>query len=108
MEYKEPSQELLMDEYFIKYSQEFLKLNNLHVGNEVEMNFRYEVLRPKINSSDFEKYTFRKNAKGILKLDSKRALFAESFEDMDFYENRKGKYVLIKKKSVIKIGQDSM
>lgn len=113
LEYVYPNKEKLQNEYLVKFGQEFLKLNNLNIGDEVFMEFPYEGVSQKYKSREMEKYSYKKKVKGILKLDEQGRLFAESVEDLQFYNytsngfsgrNRKSWYQPISKKSIIKFG----
>jgi hypothetical protein len=112
--YLYPDKQQLENEYLKKYGEEFLKLNNLKVGDEVEMNFDYEGISSGYGrGAEPNKYTYKKLAKGILKITHLGLLYAESIENMPFFDwvnnNRTGRarrawYQPNPKKSVIKFG----
>lgn len=103
-----PDTKRLQSEYLVNYGKEFLRLNNLNVGDEIELAFDYEVTKTRYKSRELDKYTFQKNAKGILKLDDNGFLFAESLENMQFYEYtkdfRRYYYKSVMKKSIKRFG----
>jgi len=93
------------------YKVEFLKLNNLNIGDELEVNFSYHKLHPKYRSSKMERITHKKKAIGILKEDVS-GLYVESKDKFQFYEftsngltgrQRKEWYKSIMKPSIFKI-----
>ena len=82
-------------EFLRNYGNEFLKLNSLKVGDEIELEFDYDVLRSVYKSRERNKYNYKKLAKGILKLDENQCLIAESLDDFQFYhyiQVRQGRY----------------
>lgn len=113
MEYKYPDKMKFIDAFLANYGLEFLELNNLSIGSEVEMDFKYEGLRQNPKSKEYQIFRFDKKGKGVVKSNSKGALFIESLEDMDFYISKgngrtgrdyKVNYHLEKRKAIIKIG----
>jgi len=113
LEYNFPDKAKLQNEYLVKYGEQFLILNNLKVGDEVILEFPYEGVSQKYKSREMEKYTYKKKVKGILKIDEQGRLYAESLEDMQFYNytsngfsgrSRKSWYQPISKKSIVKFG----
>jgi len=113
LEYNFPDKAKLQNEYLVKYGEQFLILNNLKVGHEVILEFPYEGVSQKYKSREMEKYTYKKKVKGILKIDEQGRLYAESLEDMQFYNytsngfsgrSRKSRYQPISKKSIVKFG----
>lgn len=115
MEYLLPSNEDMKIKLLVNYGEEFLRLNNLKVGDIVELKFPYQSIHNGHRNSEVNRYTWKKKEKGILCLDDKGCLFAESLELMDFYRwefgirrDRSGSYILERKKSVIRIGIDSI
>ena len=113
-EYIHPNTSVLQTEYLVKYGQEFLRLNNLTVGQIAEFDFPYEKVSTKYKSRELEKYSYKKRVPGILKLDEHGRLYAESIDDLVFYEyesnnysgrSRKSWYREVKKKSVINFGK---
>lgn len=112
-EYTMPNDLILKNEYLKNYGNEFLKLNNLKIGDEVEMNFSYEGISQGYKTREMSKYTYKQKAKGILKIDENGLLFAESLDNFPFYEyknnnlsgrSRRNYYQEYKKKSIIKFG----
>lgn len=103
-----PDTQKLQSEYLLNYGKEFLRLNNLNVGDEIELPFDYEVTKTRYKSRELEKYTFQKNATGVLKLDDTGFLYAESLENMQFYEHtrdgRRWYYRSVMKKSIKRFG----
>jgi hypothetical protein len=108
-----PDKLKLQNEYLVKYGEEFLKLNNLKIGDEIEIEFPYEGISQKYKSREMEKFSYSKKMKGVLKLDERGRLFAESIEDMQFYNytsngfsgrSRKSWYQSISKKSAVFFG----
>ncbi len=113
VEYIMPNDKALKNEYLRSYGYEFLKLNNLQVGDEVEMDFPYEGVSSGYKTREMSKYTYKQNAKGILKLDENQLLYAESLDNFSFYEyknnglrgrSQRNYYQEYKKKSIIKFG----
>lgn len=82
-----PDTKKLHIEFLKTYRDEFLKLNNLKIGDEIELEFDYQVLRTSYNRREQNAYTFKKLAKGVLKLDEDNCLYAESLDDFTFYWN---------------------
>ena len=90
-----PDTKKLHIDFLINYSNEFLKLNSLKVGDEIEIEFDYQVLRSGYKSREMNSYTWQKVTKGILKLDNDGCLYAESLDNFTFYKHIqvRGKYV---------------
>ena len=93
------------------YTEEFLKLNNLNIGDELEVNFTYHKLHPKYKSSKMERVSHNKKAIGTLKEDE-NGLYVESNNKFQFYEltsngltgrQRREWYKSIMKQSIFKI-----
>lgn len=82
-----PETKKLHIEFLKTYRDEFLKLNNLKIGDKIEIEFDYQVLRSSYNRREQNAYTFQKLCKGILKLDDDGCLYAESLDDFTFYSN---------------------
>lgn len=103
-----PDTKRLHSEFLVNYGKEFLKINNLNIGDEVDLEFDYEVTKSRYKSREIDKFTFKKLAKGVLKLDENGFLFAESIENMQFYEYTKNGrsyyYKQITKKSIKRFG----
>ena len=113
MEYILPDKTRLLTDYFKKYGEEFLKLNNLKVGDTTKLRFPYHTLHSKYHSRQMDKCTDYKEVAGILKIDQDGILYAESIDDMNFYFSRsnglsgrsfKSWYELKRQKSIIKFG----
>jgi hypothetical protein len=108
-----PDKVKLQNEYLVNYGKEFLRINCLKVGDEIELEFPYEFVRQKYKSREMEKYSGKKIGKGILKLDDAGRLYAESLDDFVFYNHtsngytgrsRRSWYEEVRKKSVIRFG----
>lgn len=108
-----PDKVKLQNEYLVNYGKEFLRINDLKVGDEIELDFPYEFVRQKYKSREMEKYSDKKTGKGILKLDDVGRLYAESLDDFVFYKytsngytgrSRRSWYEEVRKKSVIRFG----
>ena len=84
-----PDTKKLHIEFLKTYRDEFLKLNNLKVGDEIELEFDYEKLSSKYKSRELQTHTYQKVAIGILKLNEDGCLYAESINDFDFYNHVK-------------------
>ena len=80
-----PDEKELNSFYLKKYGEEFLKLNNLKVGDRIRTAFPYEVVTQIPRSKGKEIREHKKIADGILKLDERGMLYAESDELMSFY-----------------------
>jgi len=80
-----PDKEKLHIEFLVNYGNELLKLNNLKVGDEIEIEFDYEQLRSGYKSRELNRMVWQKLAKGVLKLDEDGCLYAESLDDFTFY-----------------------
>jgi len=63
-----------------------LRINNLKIGDEIEIEFDYEKVSTRYKSREMDKYTYKKLAKGILKIDENGGLYAESIDNMIFYD----------------------
>ncbi|MBP1165096.1 hypothetical protein JOE44_001980 [Chryseobacterium sp. PvR013] len=74
-----PDKKSLQKEYLLKYRDQFLKLNNLKVGDEITLDFTCNNLIGK------QIYLTSKITTGILKLDENGFLYAESSHNMPFY-----------------------
>lgn len=103
-----PDTKKLQSQYLVNYGKEFLILNNLNIGDEIELPFDYEVTKTRYKTREIDKFTFQKNAKGVLKLDENGFLFAESLDNMQFYEytkdGRKYYYKQVTRKSIKRFG----
>jgi len=85
MNYFFPQTKEIKRQMRIKYGEEFLRMNNLKVGDKVTLEFPYEKVynQPRVGMS---RVTFKKEAEGILKLDENGFLYAESLENFSFYQ----------------------
>lgn len=108
-----PDKKDFQNKYLEMYGQQFLEMNNLKVGDEVEMEFPYEQTGRNYNSKEQVKYTYKKKAKGVLKLSETGMLYAESYEDMQFFHwvdngrsgrSRRSWYQPMPRKSTIEFG----
>ena len=107
----------LINQYFENYGLEFLKINNLKIGDIVEAEFSYNYLRSKYKQSGHDCYFEKKRAKGVLKLGASNCLLIESVDDFSFYHQEsngfsgrsyKTWYVETKRKSIIKLGTTTL
>lgn len=103
-----PDTKRLQTEFLVNYGNELLRINGLKVGDEIETEFEYEKTSTRYKSREIDKYTYKKLAKGILKIDDNSCLYAESIENMQFYEyvqeRRKYYYKSVMKKSIKRFG----
>lgn len=107
-----PNKDTLQKEYLRIYGEKFLLLNNLKVDDEIELLFPYERVSIPYKLRELCKYIYKMLCMGILKLDEDGCLYAESIDELDFYESRmknKGRNVVTeywhkKKKSIVKFG----
>lgn len=111
MDYLMPNEEELKLSFLVNFGQEFLKLNSLKVGDIVEVDFPYQTLHSGYKSREMTTATWNRKEKGVLRLDDKGRLFAESLEPMDFYKweykdskMKTGFYKNEKRKSIVKFG----
>ena len=81
-----PDKVKLQNEYLVSYGKEFLRINNLKVGDEIDLEFPYEGVSQKYKSREMEKFSYKTTTRGILKLDDVGRLYAESIKDLVFYE----------------------
>ena len=93
------------------YKNEFLKLNKLKIGDEINVEFSYHILRSTYKKNKLERFNNKKLSKGILK-ENADGLFVESIDNFHFYENtsngltgrqRREYYKLIRRKAIFKI-----
>lgn len=96
-------------EFLVNYGNKILELNNLNVGDEIEIEFDYDVLRSQYKSRERSRFNFKKLAKGILKLDENNCLIAESIDDFDFWtytqiRSNKYEWKLDRRKSIKRFG----
>ena len=66
--------------------EEFFKINDLQLGDEVEYEFSYHKLHTKYKSRKLERMTHRTKTKGILNQDE-RGLYVESLDNFSFYKS---------------------
>lgn len=108
MEYKQPDKDTLQRVYKLAFKEEFLRINNLKVGDEIEWSFPYEAIKSRYNKRGQDRYTFSRIIRGILKEDESGFLYAESLETVPFYHlETKGKSEFYKqemKHSVVRLG----
>lgn len=101
MKYLFPDSEEINKQVLLKYKEEFLKLNNLKIGDLVTLEFPFQRVY-KENT-----ITWNKPMDGFLKEDENGYLYAESLEDADFYRwnsdnRRRPYYELQRRKSIFK------
>lgn len=108
-----PNKEALQNKYLEMYGREFLELNNLKIGDEIELEFPYEGTGRNYNSKEQVKYTYKKKAKGVLKITENGMLYAESYDDMQFFHwvdnglsgrSKRSWYKPVPRKSIIEFG----
>lgn len=107
-EIKEPELPDLKDKVLLLAKEEFLKLNNLNIGDHIIWNFRFDTLRGAYKKREMNKYSAHEKSEGILKIDDNGYLFVESIKDYTFYNltsngftgrSRKEWYKMEKRKS---------
>jgi hypothetical protein len=106
VEYVFPDKEKIKHEIKIKFKEEFLKLNNLKIGDSVTLEFPYQRVYKEPRKQE-NTVTWNKISEGILKEDENGYLYAESLELMDFYKwnddnRRKPFYKSERRKSIYK------
>ncbi len=109
-EIKYPDKNHLEKQFLRNYGEQFLSLNNLKVGEVIEIEFPYHQL--KSNYKQTARYTYLKLCKGILKLDEWQCLYAESIDNLPFYDSVsisrgrhiKSEYVRLERRSIVKFG----
>ena len=103
-----PDRKKFETEFLINYGKQLLELNGLDIGDEIEIQFDYETVKSRYKSRELDKYTYQKLAKGILKTNEEGCLYAESLDDMVFYEytrqGRKYYYKQVMRKSIKMFG----
>lgn len=100
IEYLYPDKDKIIHDIKIKFKDEFLKLNNLKIGDEVYLKFPYHRIYKEPRKHE-QRITWHKDMEGILKEDENGYLYAESLEDMSFYKlNKKDYYEHYYKKSI--------
>lgn len=85
IEYKYPDTLEIKHEVKIAFKKEFLRLNNLKIGDEVYLKFPYQRVYKEPRKQP-NTVTWTKDMEGILKEDKDGYLYAETLENMDFYE----------------------
>ena len=85
MNYIVPNADEIKKQVRLKYKEEFLRLNNLKIGDLVILDFPYQRVYKEPRKQE-NTVTWHKSAEGILKEDENGYLYAESLELMDFYK----------------------
>jgi len=106
MKYLLPDSAEIKKQVLLKYKEEFLKLNNLKIGDLVTLEFPYQRVYKEPRKQE-NTVTWNKPMEGILKEDKDGYLYAESLEDADFYRwnsdnMRRPFYELQRRKSTFK------
>lgn len=106
MKYLLPDSEEIKKQALLNYKNEFLRLNDLKIGDLINIEFPYQRVYREPRKEE-NTVTWNKLADGILKEDKDGFLYAESLEEMDFYKwnsdnRRRPYYELKKRKSVFK------
>ena len=84
-EIKKPELPNLKEKVLKMAKDEFLKLNNLEVGDHIIWNFRYDTLRSAYKSREINKYSAHEESEGVLKVDENGYLFVESLKEYAFH-----------------------
>ena len=82
---KKPELPKLETKILLMVKDEFLKLNNLEVGDHIIWNFRFDTLRSAYKSREMNKYSAHEESEGVLKVDENGFLFVESLKDYTFH-----------------------
>lgn len=85
VEIKKPELPSLKGKFLIIYKEEFLKLNNLEVGDHIIWNFRYDTLRSAYKKREMNRYSAYEESEGVLKVDENGYLFVESLKKYSFH-----------------------
>jgi len=106
IEYQYPDKDKIKREIKLAFREEFLKLNNLKIGDSVILEFPYQRVYKEPRKQE-NTVTWNKLSEGILKEDKDGYLYAESLELFDFYrwntDNvRRPFYKLERRKSIHK------
>lgn len=103
IQYLYPDKDKIKHEIKIKFKEDFLKLNNLKIGDEVYLKFPYHRIYKEPRKPE-QRITWYKDMEGVLKEDDNGYLYAESLESMSFYklnnEKKKDFYEHYYKKSI--------
>lgn len=101
--YLYPDKEKIIHDIKIKFKEDFLKINNLKIGDEVYLKFPYHRTYKEPRKPE-QRLTWYKDSEGILKEDVNGYLYAESIELMTFYklntDKKKEFYQSYRKKSI--------
>lgn len=84
---KKPELPKLETKILLMVKDEFLKLNNLEVGDHIIWNFRFDTLRSAYKSREMNKYSAHEESEGVLKVDENGFLFVESLKDYTFHNS---------------------
>jgi hypothetical protein len=84
-EIKKPEIPNLKNDILIMVKNEFLKLNNLKIGDSILWNFRYEELKSQYRKREMARVSFNEESEGILKESEEGFLFVESVNNYSFY-----------------------
>lgn len=99
----------LTKEYLLRFKDEFLKMNNLKIGDSILWEFQKQSLHQAYNRREMNRVTFYEKSKGVLKEDENGLLYTESLKDFKFYKSKlvKGKttYVGETRKSIHYFGE---
>lgn len=106
-EIKKPIIPNLQSEYLLMIKECILKENDLKIGDRILWEFDHDIIRSGYKRGTQAKYNIKKLCEGILKEDENGFLYAESIEDLDFYQSKYKNefkmtghyYKLVKKKS---------
>ena len=103
IEYLYPDKDKIKHEIKLQFKKDFLKLNNLKIGDEVYLKFPYHRIYKESRKPE-QRLTWYKEAEGILKEDENGYLYAESLLSMPFYQlntdKKKDFYQMVNKKSI--------
>lgn len=69
MYYSYPDIKALHNDYLVRYGQEFLSMNNLTVGDHVEIEFSYDIVVTAYGSKQPERFVRSEISMGVLKVD---------------------------------------
>lgn len=64
---------------------EFLKKNNLKLGDHILWDFRFQTLRGKYKSREMSRYSAYEESEGVLREDENGFLYVESIKKYKFY-----------------------
>ena len=77
----------LKKEYLLMVKDAVLKENKLNVGDKILWKFNYQIVRSGYKRGEMNRYSESKICDGILKVDNNGFLYAESVEDLEFYDS---------------------